>query len=266
MKRRMLLVGLAVVLALIGTFAVYTYARTADNRAVADTAPKHVLFAHNSIAAGTTWSAAVRNGDLVVENVPAKSAPSSALTSLSEPVDAGAVALSDIAAGQIVLRESFGSQQAQTGVLSIPKGLLAISVSLSANADVAGYVGVQSQVVIFVTYGLNLPDTSPLKAQSGGKNPNVTRVLVPRVTVLAVSQAPTNSVEGAKTDAGTVTSTGNSVMLTLGVSQSDAERIIQAQSSGTLYLGLLSDSSQTSADAGVMDMTTGVGAAPIFVN
>ena len=262
MKRRMLLVGLAVVLALVGTVAVYSYARNADNRAVADSSPRTVLIAHSNIAVGTTWSEAVRAGALVQEDVPAKSAPSSALTSVSDPVGTGEVATSDIAAGQIVLRENFGAEAAKTGVLSIPKGMLAISVSLPSNAEVAGYVGVQSEVVIFLTYGISLPDNSPLKAETGGKNPNVTRVLVPRVTVLAVSQAPNSSVEGVK-DA---SNSGTSVMLTLAVSQTDAERIIQGQSSGTLYLGLLGSSSATSADSGVTDMAKGFKAAPIFVN
>lgn len=267
MNRRILLVGVAVVLALIGTVAVYSYAHNADKRALADTTAKRVLIAHQRIAAGTTWTDAVKDGSLRTENLPANSVPSTALTGLDATVGKDEVATADIAPGQVVLRESFGVKTAETGALTIPKGLLAISVQLSSDADVANYVGVQSEVVIFLTYDLSLNDKDPLKKQLGDKDPTITRVLVPRVSVIAVSQAPVTSVDGAagkNNDGGS--NSGNAVLLTLAVTQSQAEHIILGQKMGQLYLGLLTDTSVTSPDNGTMSVTLGsVRSAPIFV-
>lgn len=253
MKRRIVLIGVAVVLALFGTFAVYGYANSADERAAAGGRAVHVVVATKLVAAGTSWKDAVSSGTLSVENVPASAAPSSSISSLDAGIASDAVAQSNIAPGQLVLREAFGSaaSQAQTGVLTIPKGKIAITVSLAADADVAGYVGPQSQVAIFVT--AKLADPALKNPVVSGSDLMVTRTVVTRAEVIATSQAAPTGVDGqAATQSDSVS--GGSVLVTLALSQADAERVINQNHVGELTLGLLSSTSQVTPDGGYINV------------
>jgi pilus assembly protein CpaB len=248
MNRRIVLIAVAVVLALFGTFAVYSYAHNADERAVAAGRAVKVLIANKRVPAGTSWADAVKNGSVSVQSVPASSVPDGAATSLSSDVSDSAVAQSDIAPGQVVLREAFGTATAQTGVLAVPKGKIAISVGLNGDADVAGYVGPQSQVIIFVTAALKEPNADTNKQSVAGDSLQVTRTVVPRAEVIATSAAAPTDTVGKVGTSGPAT---GQVLVTLALSQADAERVIMSQSSGQLYLGLLSDSSVVTQDGGV---------------
>jgi pilus assembly protein CpaB len=251
MNRRIVLIAVAVVLALFGTFAVYSYAHNADERAVAGGRAVKVLIATKRVAAGTSWADAVKGGTMSVQNMPASSAPNSALTSLSAGVANTAVAQSDIAPGQVVLREAFGAATPQTGVLAIPKGKIAISVSLGSDADVAGYVSPQSQVIVFVTSALKEPaGTKNNKLATAGDTLSVTRTVVSRASVIATSAAAPTDTVGKTADGG---SSQGAVLITLALSQSDAQRVIMSQNAGQLYLGLLSDTSVVTQDGGVVN-------------
>lgn len=250
MNRRFVLIAVAVVLALFGTVAVYSYARNADQRAVAGGRAVKVLIATKRVAAGTSWSDAVKSGNLSVQNMPATSAPQSALAGLDAGISNDLIAQSDIASGQVVLREAFGAATSQTGVLAIPKGRLAVTVSLGSNQDVAGYVAPRSEVAIFLTAPLKTAKKDTTGDTAGG-DLTITRTVLPRSLVIATSAAaPTNLV--GKSGDGNSGSQG-AVLVTLALTQQDAERLILAQHTGELYLALLSDSSKTSADDGVMN-------------
>jgi pilus assembly protein CpaB len=268
MNRRIALVAVAVVLALVGTLAVYNYAHHADQRAVAKTHSVTVLVAQKGVPAGTSWGDVLKGNYLQEEKIPIDSAPSSAIPNLAASVPVEQVATADISAGQIVLRPTFGEKSATTGLLAIPAGKLAVSVAMASNADVAGFVQNGSEVAIFSTFKLAPVKTSagtPAASTGavGGTDLYATKLLFARVGVIATSQAPPGDLNGGKTTANG-TGTGTGVLLTLALSQADAERLILAQQVGQLYLGLLSDNSVTAPDGGV----TNVGAfkpAPIFV-
>jgi len=249
MNRRTLLVAIAVVLAVLGTAAVYGYAHSADKRATASGAAKPVLVAAKRVAVGTSWKQAVQDGDLVVQNMPSSAAPSEALTTLDAGVAEDAVAQTELTPGTPVLREVFGPATSQTGVLAIPKGMLAITVSLASDADVAGYIAPKSEVAVFVTAPLKLAANAKVPTTSGD-DLTVTRVVVPRALVIASSQAaPTSLVGSSSTD----TSTSAGVLITLALSQADAERVINQEKSGAITLGLLSASSQIGQDGGYVN-------------
>src|SRR6185312_2138018 len=135
MKRRAVLIALAVVLAIVGTVGVYAYARSADRRAAASSDGVAVVVATKRVAAGTSWQDAIRSDSLSVQQMPKSATPTQALTDLNAGIAQDAVAQSEIAPGTPVLRQVFGPATAQTGVLAIPKGKIAISVSLSSDAD-----------------------------------------------------------------------------------------------------------------------------------
>ena len=262
MNRRIALVAVAVVLALVGTFAVYNYAHHADQRAVAKTRSATVLVAQKAVPAGTSWGDVLKGNYLQQEKVPVDSAPSSAISSLAASVPVEEVATADISAGQIVLRQTFGEKSVTTGILAIPAGKLAISVTMASNADVAGFVQNGSEIAIFSTFKLAPAKTSTAsKAAVGGADLYATKLLFARVDVVATSQAPPGDLNGSKANAN-----GNAggVLVTLALTQAQAERIILAQQVGQLYLGLLSNTSVTAADGGVTNVAA-FKPAPIFV-
>jgi pilus assembly protein CpaB len=159
-----------------------------------------------------------------------------------------AVAAADIAPGQILMRQAFGTATPKTGVLSIPKGDIAISVSLTGDSSVANYVAPRSEVIVFVTAKLKDKQVTGLTT---GDHLYVNRTVVPRAEVLATSTAPTTDVAGATS--GTTTS-DSTTLLTLALSQRDAQRVILQQQIGQLYLGLLSASSKVGMDGGVVNV------------
>jgi len=242
MKRRPILIVLALLLALIGTGAVYFYVHSADSRAVNGLKATTVLVATKQIPAGTPWSAVAAGGYASTESVPASAAPASALSSISANVASSSVATFSIEPGQILVREAFGEKPSAVGVLTIPSPLQALTISVPANADVAGYVQNGSQVAV---YSINQLQKSTINDQLGG-TPYISKILLPRVSVLAVSAAAPSSVNGSSA------SSAGTVLVTLALTQQQAERVVLAQKLGDLYLALLTDASASSEDSGIL--------------
>jgi pilus assembly protein CpaB len=255
MNRRIGLIALAVVLALVGTGAVYSYAHNADKRAVEATRSAKVVYATKQIPAGTTWGDAIKGDYFTEEKVPIDAAPSTAVANTKASIPLDQVATAEIKPGQIVVREMFGEKSATTGILAIPKGKMAISITLPSNADVAGFVQSGSQVAIFHTFKIGKGENSsmPKVDLGGGTDLYGTKLLLPRVDVIATSQDAPSDLNGGKNNNNNNNSTTN-VLVTLALSQTDAERMVLAQQTGELYLGLLSDSSVTAPDGGVLNL------------
>lgn len=253
MSRRILLMTIAVVLALAGTLAVYKYVKGADNRAVAGQRAASVLVVEKRVPAGTKWSDVVSGHYLQQENVPVDSAPSSAIRNLQAKVDPTQVATADIQTGQIVLRPMFGPKTIETGVLQIPGDKVALTVSMSSGADVAGFVAPQSEVAVFGTFKLKPigKSKSSLHGLTAGDDMYATKLVLSRATVIATSQAaPTDVTTAAKSNG-----SADDILVTLAVSQADAERVILAQQTGQLYLALLSSHSKTGPDGGTVNVS-----------
>jgi pilus assembly protein CpaB len=106
--------------------------------------------------------------------------------------------------------------------LPIPPGKLAISVLLGDPQRVAGFVKPGSSVAIFLT----LPNAS---------GDRVTRTVLPKSLVIAVG--PTTALAAPSGEGNT--EDVPSAILTLGLTQRDAQKVILAQDLGDLYLGLL---------------------------
>jgi pilus assembly protein CpaB len=269
MKRRIGLIALAVVLALVGTVAVYSYAHNADTRAVAATRSTTVLYAKKQVPAGTKWSDVLKGNYLTTEKVPVDSAPTSAVARLDASIPVDQVAMAQIGSGQIVVREMFGATTATTGILAIPKGMMAISVLLPANADVAGFVQNGSQVAIFSTFAVVKGPGSQVLAENptsvGNSNAVYsTKQVLARVNVIATSQDAPSELNGSKATSNAVSNSANNVLVTLALSQTEAQRLILAQQVGQLYLALLSDSSVSANDGGTANLATYT-PTPIFV-
>jgi len=142
---------------------------------------------------------------------------------------------------------------------------------------VAGYVQPGSHVAVFDTYPTRKANLQESCGQSGeshqaqGVGTVVTKILLPRVLVLATGQAAASGTTGTTGTSTTASGSGltnssqadppssapdGSVMVTLAVSQANAERLILITRAGLPYLALLNSSSVTGFD--------GAGLQPLF--
>jgi pilus assembly protein CpaB len=247
MTRRIVAITIAIVLAAVGAGGGFFYIVTADQRAhdqVWDAVT--VAVADSAISLGTPGS---RVRTLVhFERMPKENVPTEAISQFDSSYDK-LVLTTNIAADQILLKGNFGQQSQVTSGLPLEPGKLAVTVETGAPEQVAGYVQPGSLVAIFLTYR---PDDGT------GKSPNVqkTRVLLPSVEVLAVGTYQPGS--------STTASRSGSLMITVAVNQADAERLIEGLNTGTLYLGLLTDSSSVTAGPGVDNLDSSSGGTPLF--
>jgi pilus assembly protein CpaB len=257
MTRRILAITIAIALAGLGAAGGLFLIMTADQRARANIEDAvTVAIATKRIPIGTT-GARVRQGAMMrLERMPKSSVPADALSDISPELDR-MVITSNIAVGQVLLAAHFGEQSNVTSGLPLPEGKMAVTVQTGAPEQVAGYVQPGAQVVVFVTYEL---------LDNSGKKTNIerTRVLLPRVEVLAVG---TYQAEQTRNNGNPVTGTAtlrNTVMVTLAVNQQEAERLISGLSTGTLYLGLLTESVEVRTGSGVENTDASGGTSPLF--
>src|SRR5262245_18431863 len=235
MTRRILAITVAIILAGLGTVGVLFYALTADARARAKIEdPVTVAIAAKRISVGTT-GARIRSENLVrLEKMPKSSVPSDALSEISSELDKLVITY-NVAAGQVLLAANFGDSARATSGLPMPEGKMAVTVETGVREQVAGYVQAGEQIVMFMTH-----DIVDCKGKTTGIQQ--TRVLLPRVELLAVGtyQPSRNSASNSSTSGANRTS--SSLLVTVAVNQQEAERLIEGQAHGSLYLGLLTDS------------------------
>jgi pilus assembly protein CpaB len=235
MGRRTVLLIAALVVAALGTTMVFLYVNGVNDRALAEQKPVQVLVATAPIAIGTTAADAQRAGALEKRSVSRASAAQGALSDIT-PI-AEQVALAPIFVGEQILEAKFGKASA-TSSLPIPEGKLAVSVELADPARVAGFVAPGSEVTVFLT----IPDKSGTE---------ITRVLLAKVQVIATG-ASTVVATDAATEGDAETEQVPKALLTLAVSQQEAQKVVYGSQHGQMYVGLLSDKSEVDqSDNGV---------------
>jgi pilus assembly protein CpaB len=265
LTRRILTIVLAIVFAIVGTGAVLIYVKQADNRAIAGQKAVTVLVATQRIPVGTSASTALRDGLLSSQKLPAASVPADAVRALT-PGIADLVVDADVPAGQLLLRPMLVTSAQATAGIAIPPGLIAVTLELCMPEAVAGYVRPGSQVAVFDTYAPKA-GAGTLTAQPNCTGPHQqqefgsahTRVVLPKVLVISVGSA-TSPVAGNPLTASTAftqSTTGatqNTVLVTMAVDQSDAERLINLTETGLPYLALLTTSSGTGPDKTIVPL------------
>jgi pilus assembly protein CpaB len=263
MRRRALTIGLAVLLAILGTAGVLAYVSHANARALAGQKPVTVLIAKSLIPSGTSAADAQQRGLLGTETLPATSVPANALTSITPDISS-LVTDSNVQPGQLLLRPLLVAPAQVTSGLAIPNGMVAVAVMFCVPEAVAGNVHPGSQVAVFDTVaqgssaGGNTGACSGQRQQSSSANANATtKLILPRVTVLSVGAAtPTtqSGSSGATSTAANSNTQQNDEIVTLAVDQQDAERLIALTEEGLPYLALVNASSSLSVT------TTGISA------
>jgi pilus assembly protein CpaB len=220
MGRRSLLLLAALVVAALSTTMVFVYVNGVKDRAQAKQDPVRVQVAKNLIPAGTRVQDAVKAGDFATKTIDRSDSLDKAISELA--AIKGLAANSTIYPGDQITTAKFGTQQSTSSV-PVPPGFLGLTVELSDPAQDAGFVTPGTNIAVFLT--------SP-----PGKNGGGTRVLLPKVEVLAVGDkttVPSDATGGTETDQ------VSKRILTLAVNQENYQRVVFARANGQLSLALL---------------------------
>jgi pilus assembly protein CpaB len=246
MTRRIVAITVAIALAALGAAGGLFLILTADKRAQDRlTDGVTVAVAAQNLSVGTTGAKIRQNKLVTYERVARALVPPDALTDFDTGNYDTQVLTSNIVDGTMLLKANFGAHGSDAGGLPVADGMLAMTVQTGSPQQVAGYIHVGSQVVIFLTYDVVAPDGTKTGEQR-------TRVLLPKVQILAIGSANNNS--------------NNSLLVTVAVAPKDAPYLIEGLSHGTLYLGLLTDSANVSNAPTVSneDGTRDSGVSPLF--
>jgi len=196
LRTRLLIIVLAGVLALAGTAAVLTYARHANERAIAGLKTEQVIAAKEAIPPRTSLGEAQREGFLTTETLPVNSVPTEAVTST-----AGLNALvfnATVQPAQLLLRPMLvpATQSTAANVLSIPAGMVAVTAEMCVGEALAGYLTPGSEVMLYATVPLSTKVTVQRTCQTSHNavppDNASTSVVLAKVLVLSVTQAQTS--------------------------------------------------------------------------
>jgi pilus assembly protein CpaB len=263
MSRRIMAVLAALMIAAIGSVSVVAYARAADKRALAGQEAVRAYVAQKQVPAGTTAGQAVQDGLIVQELIARKGVPDDALSAVSgEYVQL--VATSTIQPGEIVLADRFAARGVAQGALPVPPGLLAVSVSLDDPSHVGSFVGVGAKVAVFDTFNVQesfKKDLTPAgdHLQDNHAYTRATRLLLPSVEVLAVDDSatvkPRQESEDKPSGLAATALQPTTTLLTLAVTQDQAQRLVHGSRTGTLTFALLGPDAKATPGAGVNDRT-----------
>lgn len=275
MKRRTILIVVAVVLALGAAGLVYWYTGTVKKQAgVADDATRYVLVAREDIPARTSGAVAVQKGMAEAKAVPESLIAPGALTNASA-LD-GKVFTGAVAKGQQIVSGLLGDPEQQSLSYEIQAGMRAVAIPIDRLRGVGGTPRVGDRVDVYATFtrdelcqaGLSVENVLPVVEQgadgelvvaqpvamtttnaandeegdgtnegAGGLVSSITKVLLQQVEVLAIDQLEGNSGSGVLSDSGE--DAPKNPVVVLMIAPEDVERLVFAQEIGTLWLALV---------------------------
>lgn len=245
MARRSTLLLVAIMIAAAGTAMIVLYVKGIDARATEGQELVEVLTATDVIDAGESVATAQEAGKFETSEVRRDDMVAGAVSSTTSISDL--VSLSSIYPGEQIIADRFGSI-GDTDTLVIPDDKLALSVELTDFERVAGFVNPGSEVAIFATTAAPvrlLPDGTEQRLTS------VTRILLTRVPVIGVGTTSVTS-RTTQTDEGEqVVEQVPSTILTVAVSQEEAEKLVLADRTTDLTFALVSDKTVVRDDSGV---------------
>ncbi|TIC84133.1 Flp pilus assembly protein CpaB [Nocardioides sp. GY 10127] len=244
MARRSILLGVAFLIAAFGTTLVVLYVQGIEARATAGQDLVEVLVATDTIDVGESVSDAQDAGKLEKTQVLRDDLVDGALVSTASIE--GEVALGTVYPGQQILAAQFGDV-ADASTLEIPEGTMAISVELSDPARVAGFVEPGSDVVIFASAD---PEIYKRDGTTRKLSP-YTGLLLPKVEVIGVGTTSVTSRTTTDEDGQQTTEEVPRTILTIAVTQEQAEKVIYAARNGDLSFALRTDDTDATEDDGV---------------
>ncbi|MCY4727544.1 Flp pilus assembly protein CpaB [Nocardioides sp. STR2] len=236
---------MAVLIALIGTALIVVYVQGIDARAAEGQELVEVLVATETLESGESVSAAQEAGKFDTKEVRRDDVVEGALSSTSSISDL--VATGAIYPGEQLIAKKFGTL-GDTASLVIPDEKMAVSVELTDWERVAGFVNPGNEVAIFGTA------ISPVRLAPNGDETKLgdwTRVVLGRVQVVGVGTTSVTSRTTRSDDGEQVVEEVPKTILTLAVSQAEAEKLIHADRTTELTFALLTDDSAAQDEPGV---------------
>jgi len=214
-RTRIIALVIAAVLAIVGGVVLVTYVRSADQRAAGDAELVDVLVVQQEVPAGT--AAAQLALVTSVDQIPEAFLAEGALTSLDQLEELqGQVTSAALVPGEQVIAArlaSPGDFVGGGGSIPVPDGKQEISLSLDAQRVLGGRLAAGDLVGVLVT----VPETQDSPAQ----------------TFLRYDQLLVTAVGGAFAEDG---SASGAVTVTLAVERDEAQAIVFAQETATLWL------------------------------
>ncbi len=211
-------------LSLITATSVFVYTSGIESRMRSEQKLVPTLMARQAIPVGVSLSSAFSSGLIEIREVAKQTLPSESISAVDSK-NGALVALHELQPGQFITTPNFGIRATNTSALKIPQGLLAITVTIGEPEKVATFLQPGSEIAIFGTADSN----------TGGGKTKITKVLFPRVQVLAVgNQLVANNSSQAPA--------ASSNLITLAVSPAQAIKLINAVRTLSLYFALRSDS------------------------
>ena len=229
-SRRVLILIVAAVLALVTGFATFTYVSSADERAFGDAKLVEVFVAKKDIAKGLPGERALDEGYIGKERIPAKFYPAKAV--VNAQTLRGKVALAPLSAGLPVVDGSFVEPRVaqESFAQRLDKGMQAVTLSVNDVQGVARLVVPGDRVNMLLT----LDETAGKTTQTVLQGIEV--LAVGNTTQLRPGEQAAPTPEG---QAAGQAQTLNSGLLTFAVPALDAERVVHASEVGTIHLTLV---------------------------
>jgi len=245
MARRSMLLIVAVLIAALGTTMIVLYVRGIDDRAAQGQELVEVLTATAVIEPGETVTAAQEAGKFEARQVRRDDMVAGALDSTQSIADF--VALGAVYPGEQIISDRFGSLASMESLV-IPDDKMAVSVELTDFERVAGFVNPGSEVAIFGSAA------SPIKRLPDGTEqtlPATTRIVLTRVPVIGVGTTSVTSTTTTTDEGEQVTEAVPRTILTVAVTQDEAEKLVLADRTTDLTFALLGSETKSQDKAGV---------------
>jgi pilus assembly protein CpaB len=245
MARRSALLIVAVLIAALGTAMIVLYVQGIDDRAAEGQELVEVLTATEVIEAGESVRAAQEAGKFEAKDVRRDDMVGGALDSTTSISDL--VALGTIYPGEQIISTRFGTL-GDVENLVIPDDKMAVSVELTDFERVAGFVNPGSEVAIFGTA------TAPVRRLPDGTEQtlsSVARIILARVPVIGVGTTSVGSRTVTTEEGAQVTEEVPRTILTVAVTQEEAENLILADRTTDLTFALLGGETESRDKAGV---------------
>ena len=241
MKSRGLVVVLALVLATVATVGVFLYSQGVKEDARTGGDLVTVYVSKVDIPANTDLNTLIAQGDFVTNEIPRDALIEGAITEITELRNRRNNVF--IVAGEQIPVSRVQGGKVIGGVLSIPEGHQAITVSLDSPRAVGAALAGGDNVTVLATF----PEVAMVEGKKAQQPPTATGqqpaqaekvaatvVLVPQVEVLRVFVPTTTGVTGE----GSADTTGD-ISVTLAFLPDEAQRFVFALEQGTVYLSLL---------------------------
>lgn len=236
---RIIAIVLAIALAGFATWAIYTYVQGLEQRAFEEAELVEVFIAQEEIPEGMTASAAGEAGLIERGSIPQRNVPDAPVTALDQIE--GRVAAARIMENEVlVLGRWVDPDDVDTAELEIPDDFEALSVQVGIPPGVAGFIRPGDRVSLIATVErpgetITEEDGTVIEEESEFR----TQYLLQDIQVLAAGRR-VETEEGE----GDVEESGGDVLLTVALEPEDAERLVFAIETASLYFTLLPEGAE----------------------